>query len=105
MAKMAFPVWEQGNEVMRRFVDWLDGKAFGVHPHYGYSGRWMFGQTCFGLEGNPADIQCAFREFVKVNPDARVAILKIIKGQRIDNMGLSHIVYFPTVDLKDKEDD
>jgi hypothetical protein len=56
------------------------------------------------LEGNPSDIQCAFLAFVKVNPDARATIRKIIKGQRIDNMGLSYIVYFPTVDLKERED-
>jgi hypothetical protein len=52
------------------------------------------------LEGDPADIQCAFREFVKVNPDARATIRKIIKGQRIDNMALEKIVYFPGVDLE-----
>jgi hypothetical protein len=50
-----------------------------------YSGRGMFGKTCYGI--------------VTDNPDGCIeeAAEEGIKGARRDSMGLKHIVYWPHI--------
>ena len=99
MCKTESETRERANAVMRRFAAWLEDNDTGIEPCFGYSGRWMFGQTCFGLVGSLADIQCALMEFVEDNPDDGSVIRNLVKSQRRDNMGLDMIVYFPDVDI------
>ena len=84
---------------MRQFVDWLD-EGSGVEPFFKYSGRAMYGEKCFGITGQLADIQTALMDFVAVHPDCARAVRDMVKTQRIDNMALDMIVYFPGVDIE-----
>jgi hypothetical protein len=101
-------------EVMRMFVGWLKdndeedecGEKAGdrVAPHYGYRGRGMNGQRCFGLEGRVPDVLDAMLGFAVANPHTLEIVRRIIKGHRQDNMGMGMIVYFPGVDLPQEEE-
>ncbi len=86
---------------MKRFVAWLEERDSGIQPSYHYSGRCMFGATCFGLVGDLADIQSALMEFAFAHPDAQDAIARLVRTQRRDEMGRDMIVYFPDVDISD----
>jgi hypothetical protein len=56
-----------------------------------YSGRFMYGATCYGI--------------ITSNPDnvAREAHLAGLKGEKYDNMGLQFIVYWPHIPGKPEE--
>jgi hypothetical protein len=56
-----------------------------------YSGRGMFGRTCYGITCNDP------------NECLEVAGSKRIRGGKIDNMGKRYIVYWP--DISDDKDD
>ena len=87
-------------EAMRRFADWLPEGDSGVRPFFKYSGRFMFGGTCFGVVGQLADIQVALMNFAAEHPECAKAVRDMVKGQRVDNMAMEMIVYFPGVDIE-----
>jgi len=87
-------------DVLKMLVTWLEKNRSAIAPHYGYSGRGMFGRKCFGLEGSDTEIQTALMDFVADNPQTLGIVRNLIKGQQRDNMGLSMIVYFPDVDIQ-----
>lgn len=88
-----------------------------------YSGRFMFGATCFGIVTDKVatvsrDFQCALHDVIRdyasdeSGPDAiadeaaELLNTDIFNNYRQDNMGLSYIVYFPgvTVEPADEEE-
>ncbi len=88
---------------MRKFAEWLEENDTGIRPYYGYSGRGMFGDTCFGVVGDPNGIQGALMDFAYDCPAARGAVGRIVKNQRRDSLGKGMIVYFPGVDIPKPE--
>lgn len=86
-------------DVLRMLASWLEENEPGVTPRYGYSGRGMFGERCFGLEGSVNGIQAALMGFAADHPQTMDIVRKLVKNQRQDNMGTDMIVYFPGVDI------
>jgi len=58
----------------------------------GYSGRGMFGATCWGITVSKSD----------VNKTIKVAEKLGLKNARIDDMGLDMIVYWPSTSDRKK---
>lgn len=68
----------------------------GAEPYFGYSGRGMYGKSCFGLLTgmNLLDLGMAL---------GRAGLEGEVKA-KTDNLGLSTIVYFPDI-AGDEEDE
>ncbi len=81
----------------------------GVDParvHWDYSGRFMYGRTCFGFVGEDADLVWFFtelgRRLGRDEDDAGFTegdVDELVRALRTDEMGLDKIYYFPSVDL------
>ena len=56
-----------------------------------YSGRFMFGKSCWGIVTNDPD--GAIRKATRLG----------LRGGRMDNMGLDYIVYWPHIRVKAKK--
>ncbi len=77
----------------------------------GYSGRGMYGATCFGIvsDGNEASAALAMvKATASCNPDYDLeeildAVCGITARQNRDNMAMQSIVYFPGWELPDPE--
>ena len=91
-------------EAMSAFASWLEDNDANPKPYFNYSGRCMYGKTCFGIVGDIGDIQAALIDFTLANPDMAETIRNIVKEQRRDNFGLDAIVYFPDVDIDPPSD-
>lgn len=77
----------------------VDGE---VELYEGYSGRFMYGERCFGLTGSTTAIQGVMLELAFSDIDlAR----ELNRSSRQDNMGHDTIVYFPGYDLDDSDED
>ena len=99
-AERATPV-----EAMRLFAAWLKNADSEAEFMYGYSGRFMYGMRCVGIVGGLSEIQTALMDFALSNPAMGEIIREIVKTQRVDNMGLDVIIYFPGVDIDPPPDD
>ena len=87
--------------VVRKLAEWLrENTGNGVVPYFKYSGRFMYGETCFAVTGNPNDIQAALMDFAFQHQRMAEIIRGLIKDQRQDDFGLDTIVYFPGVDIE-----
>lgn len=75
-------------EALQEVADEIGGKF-----RKSYSGRCMYGRSCVGI--------------VTDDPIACIeeAASKGIKGAKMDNMGLSSIVYWPDIESNDNGDD
>jgi hypothetical protein len=69
----------------------------GIRIREGYSGRGMFGKTCFGLVGNLSEL-CKF--FSCLSVDFWFAE-KLANGVCYDSMGHDTIYYFPGFELNE----
>ena len=92
---------KKGN-VLKMFVRWLKDNGDGIEPYYGYSGRGMFGELCFGLDCHrEKDVFVALLDFaLDGNMETLETIRDLIAGHAQDSMGRGMIVYFPEVDIK-----
>lgn len=79
-------------------------------PRWGYSGRGMYGRTCFGFVGNMQDYSNFLLALVEVFFDQTEDIdqskyLASLFGERVatDSMGYDTIFYFPGIQVLDKE--
>lgn len=101
-------------------------EMFDISPYYGYSGRGMYGRTCFGIiTSNPANLMShvlqVMQEFVAYEDIPEItkeyddsefeqlsaaveAICDIFENARYDSLGLQAIVYFPEFDLPELEE-
>lgn len=59
-----------------------------------YSGRWMFGRKCIGVEGK-GDLKYDLFEFLVNDGMSTTRARQIINEAKTDNMGLGMIIYFP----------
>lgn len=73
----------------------VDG-SLKVYPSY--SGRGMFGDTCFGLVGSRNDVIRFFMELVKAGKEELADDL--LNAMSTDNMGFDTIFYFPRFQLE-----
>ena len=87
-------------EAVKRLAAWLEENDTGTEAYLKYSGRFMFGATCFGIVGQMADIQTTLMDFVADHPEHARAMRELVKGQRSDSMGRDIIIYFPDVDIE-----
>lgn len=59
-----------------------------------YSGRYMFGRTCLGVEASrPLDLSGLMSEIV--SRSARREFASMMKSAKWDSLGLEFITYFP----------
>ena len=68
---------------------------------FAYSGRFMYGKTCFGLVGNFSSILKALFAFLADYPEHAKALAKTVKCMKSDSLGRQEIVYFPHVSIPD----
>lgn len=61
---------------------------FDVTVHTDYSGRSMYGKTCFGLSGS-------FRDLWNVVQEAAMETETMIRSPNKDNLGYDEIWYWP----------
>jgi hypothetical protein len=68
-------------EVVQDLADEFDGRV-----HESYSGRGMYGRTCYGVsvDGNATDV-------------IEEAAARGLRGACTDNLGLGTIIYWPSV--------
>lgn len=77
------------------------GGWFDVRVREEYPGRFMFGETCFGVIG-PRSLGDAFIEAVEANENLGPAVAaKLAACRNSDNMGYDFIFYFPGFVLGD----
>lgn len=102
-------------EISRKLYDRLEKEGLRVSDNY--SGRFMFGETCFGVVvDNIAtavyDVSEVLREIIiaerRDDPDlAKEAADMLEDGKltecRTDNMGLDYIIYFPDITVEKEE--
>jgi len=71
-----------------------------------YSGRFMFGKSCLGIEGdNLCDIFAAlFQAAADTEPDMQ-EVADQVRNARSDQMGLGSILYFPSVPFINEDED
>lgn len=66
-----------------------------------YSGQFMFGDVCVGIEANElrflADIIIAIRDEFDEPGKFAIAINRLFNGMRADDMGLGTIYYWPSL--------
>lgn len=79
-------------------------------PHWGYSGRSMYGRTCFGFVGTMEDYTNFILGLVDVFYDQTedIDVSKHLAGQfgervATDSMGHDTIFYFPGIQVLDNE--
>jgi hypothetical protein len=83
--------------------EWGDKLGDRITPRYGYSGRGMVGEKCFGLEGRASEILDSLLAFAARRPRVSAIVRRLIQIKRQDSMGMEQIVYFPGVDLPKEE--
>jgi hypothetical protein len=79
-------------------------------PRFGYSGRFMYGRTCFGLVGNIAQINSFIITLVldlmeDDNNEVNEEFIDSFREMKLDSMGLDSIMYFTNLDIKDDLED
>ena len=78
---------EKATDILHEIVEHLGGQ---LREHY--SGRGMFGRTCLGIVTDSPKLVISAAE------------RRRIVGASIDNMGLSYIVYWRSLDTTKKEE-
>ena len=68
---------------LKRIANILEGDGYKAEIRDDYSGRGMFGATCYGI--------------VTDGPEIVDKLTPLGTNQKIDNMGLDYIVYFPNL--------
>lgn len=73
-------------------------------PSYDYSGRGMYGETCFGfvVEGSALAGYASFIQELadlQTNLEEIRTVLEWVTDVRSDSLGLSTIVYFPNLQI------
>lgn len=64
--------------------------------HRNYSGRGMFGDTCFGFSGhNLFAIIAKILEIIAANEQLVMEFSELLSNPRQDDLGLGWIIYFP----------
>lgn len=77
----------------------------GVTLRFDYSGRFMFGRTCFGFVGDVHDL-AAFFYALGLYPGGDGGVGDALARRlRRDNVGLEMIYYFPGVDVTEPASD
>lgn len=79
-------------------------------PRWGYSGRGMYGKTCFGFVGNDEDYTNFLFTLIENNheddahvSDAIQVAREFSRRMHRDNMGYEYIYYFPGITVLDNE--
>lgn len=102
-------------EISRKLYDRLEEEGLQVRDNY--SGRFMFGETCFGVVVDNiatavSDVSEALREIIIAERRddldlAKEAADMLEDGKlnecRTDNMGLDYIVYFPHITVEEEK--
>jgi hypothetical protein len=80
-----------------------------LEPYYGYSGRSMYGTTCFGLVGDVAKINGFIIDLVRNvmednDNEVNEEFLDSFRRMSVDSMGRDSIMYFHDLDIKNDMD-
>ena len=67
----------------------------GGEIHAEYSGRWMYGETCFGFAGDLEHIIGDILSDLSECPEEIEEFASMLKDSRKDQLGLEWIIYFP----------
>jgi hypothetical protein len=89
-------------EIERSYLDIAEDWDLEIHA--AYSGRFMYGKTCFGVVGSITDLLGFIAALaIKLNDDnmADVMFDCIVQDVRTDNMGYDTIFYFPSLSVVD----
>ena len=72
-------------------------RLFGESEIYlDYSGRWMYGDTCFGFSGrNLFAIIAKILEIIAGNEELVMEFSELLSNPAQDDLGLGRIIYFP----------
>ena len=81
-------------ELQRAWIDWFREEGFDVRTDY--SGRWMFGKTCFAIVGDATTLVKFIRYACEVLADQE---REWLNDMRSDDMGRSTIYYWPDVSV------
>jgi hypothetical protein len=74
-------------------------------PRWDYSGRYMYGKTCFGFVGDVSDLAAFFYHLALVTEDDDTIFYDLHRALRTDSMGMNTIFYFPGVDVSRDEEE
>lgn len=102
-------------EISRKLYDRLEEEGLRVSDNY--SGRFMFGETCFGVVvDNIAtavyDLSESLREIIitesRNNQDLAKEAADVLEDGKLtecrtDSMGLDYIIYFPDITVEQEE--
>lgn len=72
-----------------------------------YSGRYMYGDLCFGITGNYEELDPTLFQAIRnsINEENNEEMMdlyqNLLTSKRIDNMGMQYIMYFPGWKLPD----
>lgn len=67
--------------------------------HLTYSGRGMYGETCYGFSGDVARIIGDVLQDIADMPDLIRQFGEMLSESRQDSMGLGTVIYFPGWDI------
>lgn len=92
-------------ELSRELIEDLTSEGFDVREDY--SGRGMFGRTCFGIVGDPGDLIRFVLRTQDVEEDTPwwKTDRSWITHVRTDSMGHDMIYYWPTVSVEKEDND
>ncbi len=69
-----------------------------------YSGRYMYGKTCFGIIGHIQDFAMFLVELATHHTEGYEYASEFAQRMKMDNMANDYIFYFPGITLVDESD-
>lgn len=83
---------------------------FGITVHRNYSGRGMYGKECFGVSGDGTAIHSFYSAMHELAEDEDFVeevqeFWDRNHAIRMDDLGLGIIIYFPSIQVEDNEDE
>jgi len=92
----------RGKEKFMKFADITEAFEDAGYDVRSYSGRYMFGKKCLGVDCSHTDnvvidTICEYTRTCESVYDIR-EFCELLKDSKEDNMGLGKIIYFPRID-------
>lgn len=80
-------------EQVKQFIDAANDAGYSLRS---YSGRGMYGDSCLGIVTENV-VATVANVLFRIEPDNQCDFLNVFESARTDSMGMSDIIYFPTL--------
>lgn len=82
-------------------TDREDASPEDAYLTFDYSGRFMYGKTCFGIVGGISEYGRFLVQLASTGPEGEDAAHELAQRVSTDSMGLDSIFYFPGVTISE----